>query len=83
MTWHYRASSESPEYVAKAIDIEQKMRQDESGCINLTMGSLTEPPNALTSDYDVDIGDMPEVDDPPAIIGGEIQSASDASKNNR
>lgn len=74
-------SDSSPEYVVKAIDIEQKMRMNTlSDCASLSVSDLTEPPSALTDAYDVDIGTMPEVDDSPAVIGGETQTGDTESE---
>lgn len=69
-------SKGSAQYVVKAIDIEQKMvRDDLSACSTLNFNGLIEPPSELSDDYNVDIGPVPTVDDAPAVIGGEIQSA--------
>jgi hypothetical protein len=69
-------SKGSAQYVVKAIDIEQKMvRDDLTDCSDLNFNGLIEPPSALSSEYNVDIGPVPTVDDAPAVIGGEVQSA--------
>ncbi len=60
------------EYVIKALDIEKKMAPDEAGCTNLVVNDPEAPlPTEITGN--ADIGTMPDVNDAPAVIGGEVQ----------
>ncbi len=62
------------QYVVKAIDIEQKMVRDLGACKSLNFDGLIEPPTAVSSSYDVSIGDVPDVaDEAPAVIDGIVQ----------
>ncbi len=63
-------------YVVKAIDIEQKMARNSDGCINLNYDGLASPPSGLGDDYNISIGDLPDVDESPAVVAGEVQTAS-------
>jgi hypothetical protein len=63
----------SNQYVVKAVDVEQKMVRDPGACSDLSFDGLIEPPSALSSLYNVNIGAVPTVDDAPAVIGGIVQ----------
>ncbi|MFT4539158.1 MAG: hypothetical protein ACI841_002828 [Planctomycetota bacterium] len=62
------------EFVIKAIEMEQTLAADEDGSAGLSLSgatALTLPDDSL---YEVpDIGEMPDVTDPPAVINGEVQ----------
>lgn len=62
------------EYVVKAIEVEQQLAQDESGSAALSLdgaSALTLPTSEIYTQPD--IGPMPTVTDPPAVINGEVQ----------
>ena len=62
------------EYVVKALEMEQRLAEDPDGCDALTTGPVASLPLPDGSGYGFpDIGELPVVTDPPAVIGGEVQ----------
>lgn len=63
-------------YVVKALDIEQFMQEESaSTCSSLSLTSVPSPASGISTDYDLQIGSMPEVsaDEPASVVGGVVQ----------
>ena len=61
------------EYVVKAYEIEQALQEDEGGLGVLTVVGASDLVLPDGSNYETpNIGDKPTVDDPPAVIAGEV-----------
>jgi len=62
------------EYVVRAIEMEQRLLEDEGGCTELDISGATALLLPDDSGYqEPNIGSKPVVTDPPAVIEGEVQ----------
>lgn len=69
---------EGDEYVVKALEMEQRLQEHPAGCNALTTGPVASLPLPEGDTYAFpDIGDKPEVTDPPLVIAGEVQGGDD------
>lgn len=63
---------DTTEYLVKPLELEQRMKQDASGCTGLATTSYTLPDLATDWTYPA-IGSEPTVTSAPAVIGGVVQ----------
>ncbi len=64
------------DFVVKAIEMEQKMLEQEDGCSAITLPSAADLPLPTETDVgtvSITLADKPEVTDAPAVIEGELQ----------